>query len=131
MAFPSSSSLCSSIWGLNKRINDLRREIQNKANQELPAEVNEPFIMEVTTSNGFPSAMVLVLGQDDDELLRNSARQVRDDLERLQGVDDVFAVGLHDPELLVEFNPEKLEAYQVSPSYNRIISNIFTHTRSK
>jgi multidrug efflux pump subunit AcrB len=101
----------------DKRINDLRREIQNKANQELPAEVNEPFIMEVTTSNGFPSAMVLVLGQDDDELLRNSARQVRDDLERLQGVDDVFAVGLHDPELLIEFNPDKLEAYQVSPTH--------------
>ena len=101
----------------DKRINDLRREIQNKADQELPAEVNEPFIMEVTTSNGFPSAMVLVLGQDDDELLRNSARQVRDDLERLQGVDDVFAVGLHDPELLIEFNHDKLEAYQVSPTH--------------
>ncbi|MDC1312329.1 efflux RND transporter permease subunit [Burkholderiales bacterium] len=101
----------------DKRINDLRREIQNKANQELPAEVNEPFIMEVTTSNGFPSAMVLVLGQDDDELLRDSARQVRDDLERLKGVDDVFAIGLHDPELLIEFSPAKLEAYKVSPTH--------------
>ncbi len=100
----------------DKRINDLRREIQNKASQELPAEVSDPRIIEISTSNGFPSAMVLVVGQADDELLRNSARQVRDDLERLPGVDDVFAVGLHDPELLVEFNPEKLEAHQVSPT---------------
>ncbi len=94
----------------DKRINDLRREIQNKASQELPAEVSDPRIIEITTSNGFPAAMVLVVGQADDELLRNSARQVRDDLERLPGVDDVFAVGLHDPELLVEFHPRNVEA---------------------
>ncbi|MBT4386085.1 MAG: efflux RND transporter permease subunit, partial [Betaproteobacteria bacterium] len=100
----------------DKRINDLRREIQNKASQELPAEVNEPRIIEVTTSNGFPTAMVLVLGQDNDEILRNSARQIRDDLERLVGVDDVFAIGLHDPELVIEFNSRKLEAHQVSPT---------------
>jgi multidrug efflux pump subunit AcrB len=101
----------------DKRINDLRREIQNKASQELPVEANDPYIMEVTTSNGFPTAMVLVVGQDDNELLRNSARQVRIDLERLQGVDDVFAVGLHDPELLIEFSPTELEAHQVTPTH--------------
>jgi multidrug efflux pump subunit AcrB len=98
----------------DKRINDLRREIQNKTNQELPPEVDDPIILEITTSNGFPTAMVLVIGQSDDEVLRGAARQIRDDLERVRGVDDVFAAGLHDPELVVEFNPAALQAYNLS-----------------
>ena len=86
----------------DKRINDLRREIQNKTNQDIPGEVDDPRIMEITTSNGFPTAMVMVLGQANDEVLRQAARRVRDDLERIVGVDEVFTVGLQDPELLVE-----------------------------
>jgi multidrug efflux pump subunit AcrB len=98
----------------DKRINDLRREIQNKTNQELPPEVDDPNVLEITTSNGFPTAMVLVIGQSDDEVLRAAARKVRDDLERVRGVDDVFAAGLHDPELVVEFDPAALQAHNVS-----------------
>ena len=100
----------------DKRINDLRREIQNKTNQELPSNVDDPRILEITTSNGFPTAMVLVSGQADDEILRKAARQTRDDLERISGVDDVFAIGLHDPELTIEFNPRALESHGVSPT---------------
>jgi multidrug efflux pump subunit AcrB len=98
----------------DKRINDLRREIQNKTNQELPPEVDDPTVLEITTSNGFPTAMVLVLGQSDDEVLRATARQIRDDLERISGVDDVLAAGLHDPELVVDFDPAALEAHNLT-----------------
>lgn len=94
----------------DKRINDLRREIQNKAKSELPTEAKDPQIMEITTSNGFPTAQVLLTGQADDETLRSIAREVRDDLERLTGVDRVFALGLHDPELRVEFLPQAVQA---------------------
>ncbi|MEL0071088.1 MAG: efflux RND transporter permease subunit, partial [Betaproteobacteria bacterium] len=99
----------------DKRINDLRREIQNKTNQDIPGEVDDPRIMEITTSNGFPTAMVMVLGQANDEVLRQAARRVRDDLERIVGVDEVFTVGLQDPELLVEFNPREIANYGISP----------------
>ncbi len=94
----------------DKRVNDLRREIQNKAKSELPVEAKDPQIMEITTSNGFPTAQVLLTGQADDESLRAIAREVRDDLERLAGVDRVFALGLHDPELRVEFLPQAVQA---------------------
>ena len=44
----------------DKRVNDLRREIQNKAQAELPVEVrNDPRILEITTSNGFPTAFLV------------------------------------------------------------------------
>ena len=71
----------------DKRINDLRREIQNKANAELPVETLDPEILEITTSNGFPTAMVVLTGQADDEPLRFAARTVKDDLEQIPGVD--------------------------------------------
>ena len=93
----------------DKRVNDLRREVQNKAKSELPPEVrNDPRILEITTSNGFPTAQVLLTGQADDETLRRLGREIRTDVERLSGVDQVFALGLHDPELQVEFDPVEL-----------------------
>jgi multidrug efflux pump subunit AcrB len=92
----------------DKRINDLRRDIQNKAKSELPPEAKDPRVLEITTSNGFPTAMVLVTGQAADELLRSRSRQFKEDLERMTGVDQVFATGLRDPELQVEFDPVAL-----------------------
>ncbi|WP_119155212.1 efflux RND transporter permease subunit [Caldimonas tepidiphila] len=85
----------------DKRLSDLRREVQNKANIELPAEAEDPVILEITSSNGFPTAQLMLLGQADDETLRAAGRQIRLDLERLAGVDQVYASGLRDPELLV------------------------------
>jgi multidrug efflux pump subunit AcrB len=94
----------------DKRVNDLRREIQNKANAELPAETLDPEILEITTSNGFPTAMVVLTGQADDEPLRATARAIKEDLERIAGVDQVLALGFQEPELLVEFAPPALAA---------------------
>lgn len=94
----------------DKRINDLRREIQNKSNEELPTEVKEPIILELTTSNGFPTALVVVKGQAEDENLRVQARVIKQDLERMKGIDTVVASGLHDPEMHIEFDPQALAA---------------------
>jgi multidrug efflux pump subunit AcrB len=98
----------------DKRVNDLRREIQNRANIELPPEAKEPRILEITTSNGFPTAMVLVTGSADDEHLRLAAKGLRDDIERMPGVDRVYANGLNDPELRVEFLPAAAQARGVT-----------------
>ncbi len=94
----------------DKRVNDVRREVQNKANDELPEEATDPYILEVTTSSGFPTAMVVVEGQADDEQLRQQARIIKEDLERITGVDAVISIGLQDPELHVEFSPRELAA---------------------
>lgn len=94
----------------DKRIADVRREIQNKFNAELPTEAIDPVILEITTSNGFPTATLAIRGQAGDEHLRFAARQVKDDLERLGGVDKVTAIGFQEPELQVEFDPAALAA---------------------
>lgn len=100
----------------DKRINDLRREIQTRANAELPPEAKEPRILEITTSNGFPTAMVIVTGQAADETLYDRARQLRDDLERLPGIDNVFATGLPDRELSIRFDPAALANRGLAPT---------------
>lgn len=95
----------------DKRINDLRREIQNKFNEEVPEEADDPLILEINTSNGFPTALVVVVGQADDEKLRTYSRVIKEDLERIKGVDQVNPSGLHDPEMQVEFDPQALAAH--------------------
>jgi multidrug efflux pump subunit AcrB len=97
----------------DKRINDLRREIQNKE-EELPDEAESPFIFEITSANGFPTATLVVTGPADDENLRRQGELVKKDLERIKGVDRVRPTALHDPELRVDFDPAKLEAIGIS-----------------
>jgi len=94
----------------DKRVTDLRREVQATASRELPAEVNDPLVQEITTNNGFPSAMLLLRGPANDEALRDAAHQIKVDLERMNGVDNVFATGLSDPELRVSFDPQAVAA---------------------
>jgi multidrug efflux pump subunit AcrB len=98
----------------DKRIADLRREIQN-AEDELPDAAEDPEILEITSANAFPSAMIAVAGQAGDENLRVQARNIEKDLERIEGVDRVDAVGRSDPELHVTFDPAALEALGLSP----------------
>ena len=98
----------------DKRVNDLRREIQNKE-EELPEAAETPTIFEVTSANAFPVATLVVSGAADDENLRRQAETIKEDLERLQGVDSVMPLALHEPELQVLFYPERLEGLGLSP----------------
>ena len=98
----------------DKRVTDLRREIQSKTNDELPEDVEDPNIMEITTSNGFPTAMVVVTGQANDEKLRRQAKLIREELERISGVDRVRAFGFNEPELQIEIDPQAVAAYGIT-----------------
>ncbi len=93
----------------DKRVADLRRELQNKRD-ELPPEVRDPVVLEITTSNGFPTASLMLLGRANDETLRATGRRLRSDLERIKGVDQVFASGLRNAEILVTPDAKALAA---------------------
>ena len=98
----------------DKRVNDLRREVQNKSD-ELPSEAEEPTVMEITTANSIPTATLVITGVADDENLRWQAQQVKNDVERIRGIDQVFDSGLQDPELQIHFLPERLQQLGISP----------------
>ena len=98
----------------DKRVADLRREIQTSMT-ELPVGIDQPRIAEISSSNAFPTAVVVVSGQADDEELRRAASIAERDLERFHNVDRVDSDGDRDPELQVLFHPEKLVGLGISP----------------
>lgn len=98
----------------DKRVIDLRREVQNTYTDELPDEAEDPVVIEIDTSSGFPSATVVVTGVGGDENLRRQTHNIKKDLERLKGIDRVVTLGLPDPELHVTFLPERLEGLGVT-----------------
>lgn len=100
----------------DKRLSDLRREVQNTYNDELPDEADDPIIYELGSSSMFPSATVVVTGLGADENLRLQARSIKQDLERIKGVDKVTPLGMDDPELYVSFYPERLEGLGITPA---------------
>jgi multidrug efflux pump subunit AcrB len=100
----------------DKRLNDLRREVQNTYTDELPDQAEDPFIFEVTTSNAYPSASVAITSAGDDENLRRQTRNIKKDLERVKGVDRINDLGLNDPELHIKFYPERLDGLGITPA---------------
>jgi multidrug efflux pump subunit AcrB len=98
----------------DKRVNDLRREIQNQED-ELPEAAEDPDILEITSANAFPTASLAIVGQAEDENLRVQARNIEKDIERLRGVDSVNAIGLPEPELHVRFDPARLDSLGIGP----------------
>lgn len=99
----------------DKRINDLRREVQTEADRELPEASEEPEFFELTSANMFPAALIVVSGAAADEVLRRNAQRVQQDLERLAEVESVAVGGLYDPELKIIFSPEELADVGVTP----------------
>lgn len=102
----------------DKRLIDLRREVQNTYTDELPEAIERPpTVFEITTSNGFPTATIVASAKGDDENLRRQAREIRTDLERIRGVDRITNVfGVSDPELHIAFDPQRLVGLGVTPA---------------
>jgi len=100
----------------DKRVADLRREIQN-IQSEMPDGVEDPVIIEVTSANAFPTAAIVVSGAANDENLRRQADHVLSDIKRIDGVDSVFATGLPEPEIQIDFFPERLQNSGISAVY--------------
>ncbi|HSH41668.1 MAG TPA: efflux RND transporter permease subunit [Arenicellales bacterium] len=99
----------------DQRVTSLRREIQNK-DDELPDEVEDPYIFEVTSANAFPTATVVVTGPADDESLRYQSELAMKDIERIDGVDRILDTALREPELQVLFDPVELMRHGLAPT---------------
>lgn len=100
----------------DRRITDLRREVQNVANSRLPKEASPPSINSVNSSNAFPSASVMVYSLANDENMRKQSYYVTKDLERIRGVESVGPIGLNKPEFQIRFRTEKLHGLGITPT---------------
>ncbi len=100
------------------RLADLRREIQTKY-EELPEEAEQPEVVEITTANAYPAALIIVTGVADNESLRKQARIVKEDIERLSGVERANVAGENTSEIQVLFQPKSLLAWVYRPRMSR------------
>ena len=97
----------------DKRMTSLRREVQARQDM-LPPSVSQPDIFEISSSKTFPTATLVVVGTSDEEVLQSIANNVREDLEQLDGVDDVIAFGDREAELQVDFISDRLVGLGIS-----------------
>lgn len=100
----------------DKRVSDLRRAVSNTYTDELPEEASSPNVVEITSSSGFPTATVILTAEGFNQDILRSARNIGKELELLDGVDTADSLGLYDPELLIEFFPDRIAGLGINPS---------------
>jgi multidrug efflux pump subunit AcrB len=100
-----------------RRLADLDREIR-QASADFPKEARPPQVIELTSSNFFPTAMVVVssgtAGNIADGRVCELAEATRAKLEKLPGVGRIWSYGMRGRELAVTFDPAALEVQGVS-----------------
>ncbi|MBQ0720348.1 MAG: efflux RND transporter permease subunit [Gammaproteobacteria bacterium] len=97
----------------DKRMTSLRREIQARQDV-LPPTVSQPDIFEISSSKTFPTASLVVFGASGEEVLQSTAHNVKEDLQQLDGVDDVISFGDREAELQVDFLSNRLVGLGIS-----------------
>lgn len=90
------------------------KEKVDTARQELPEEAEEPQVEEISTSD-FPIMQVNVTGGVGLVRLKQIAEDLQDRIEGIRGVLRAQLVGGREREIRVEFDPERLAAYRLSP----------------
>ena len=98
-----------------RRLADLRREV-NTAESEFPDETVDPIFIEITSSNAFPAATMVLVGSGDDDSLRTQAVLIEKELERRERIDRIDTQGLSDPEIRIEFDPTALASRGLAPA---------------
>ncbi|OYY94205.1 MAG: hypothetical protein B7Y41_07740 [Hydrogenophilales bacterium 28-61-23] len=100
-----------------RRLVALDREIR-QASADFPKESRPPQIIELTSSNFFPTAMVVVgsgsAESKADGRVCDLAEATREKLEKLPGVGRIWSYGMRGRELAVSFDPAALERNGVS-----------------
>lgn len=92
------------------------REKVDQAKGDLPADLEEdPSILEINLSE-FPILMVAISGKVDETLLKGVGEELSDRIEEISGVLDVVMSGGREREIRVEFDPDRMAAYQISLS---------------
>jgi multidrug efflux pump subunit AcrB len=100
-----------------RRLAALDREIR-QASADFPKEARPPQVIELTSSNFFPTAMVVVSAGTADSASNGRvcelAEATRDKLEKLPGVSRIWSYGMRSRELAVTFDPAALAQHTIS-----------------
>jgi multidrug efflux pump subunit AcrB len=96
---------------MRRFVDDVRAGVQG-GDLELPEAAEDPRVREIKSE--FPAIGIFVFGHVDDEELRLLAERLERDLEKIDGVSQVFVQGTREPRIWVEVDPVSLERYGLS-----------------
>ncbi|MYG06293.1 efflux RND transporter permease subunit, partial [Candidatus Poribacteria bacterium] len=96
----------------DKELENLRTAVEQV--NELPEEILEdPQVIELDISSGFPMLTVVVGGDISESQMRNIAENLKDEILDIKNIAAVRIAGLREREIWVEVNPDRLKAYQL------------------
>ncbi len=97
-------------------IDNALQKVRDKVDQakgDLPTDLeNDPSILEINLSE-FPILMIAVSGEVSEAVLKAVGEELEDRIEEIPGVLDVVMSGGREREVRVEFDPDRLYAYQI------------------
>ena len=96
----------------DKELENLRTAVEQV--NELPEEILEdPQVVELDVSSGFPMLSVVVGGDISESQMRDIAENLKDEILDIKNIAAVRIAGLREREIWVEVNPDRLKAYQL------------------
>ena len=96
----------------DKELENLRTAVEQV--NELPEEILEdPQVLELDVSAGFPMLTVVVGGDISESQMRDIAENLKDEVLDIKNIAAVRIAGLREREIWVEVNPDRLKAYQL------------------
>ena len=96
----------------DKELENLRTAIDQV--NDLPEEILEdPQVLELDVSSGFPMLTVVVGGDISESQMRDIAENLKDEILDVKNIASVRIAGLREREIWVEVNPDRLKAYQL------------------
>ncbi len=98
---------------LEGSIRKLRDQV-NSVKNDLPSDANEPIVSEISMSDS-PVWTISLSGPYDGFTLKEHADDLKDELEKINGVREVAVSGGDEMEFEIAYDPQKLSFYNITP----------------
>ena len=96
----------------DKEMENLRTAVEGV--NDLPEEIlDDPKVMELDVSSGFPMLTIVVGGSISEAQMRDIAEDLKDEILEVKNIASVQIAGLREREIWIEVNPDRLKAYNI------------------
>ena len=96
----------------DKELENLRTAVEQV--NDLPEEILEdPQVVELDVSSGFPMLTIVVGGDISESQMRDIAENLKDEILDIKNIASVRIAGLREREIWIEVDPDRLQAYQL------------------
>ena len=108
----------------DKQFQNLRTAV-DKVN-DLPTEIlDEPQVLQLDASSGFPMLTIVVGGEISEDQMKEIAENLKDEIREIKNIASVRLAGAREREIWVEVNPDQLKAYHLS--IEEVINTLRAH----